>query len=184
MLFAVGLEALFTFIRTFVDEQQVGSVGAFFLVYGLVAIGVRLLSSGRFDLLPQRPLISGAVVAYGAGFLVLATSESAVAMAAAGGLLGLGHGLLFPILTSQVVMRARETERGSAMAIFTSLFDLAVLTAAPTVGLIIDWRGYSTAFAALGVFIGLGLVVYLLWDRAVFATPPAAGTDASTQISQ
>ena len=167
MLFAVGLEALFTFIRTFVDERRVGSVGAFFLVYGGTAIAVRLLSSGRFDLMSQRPLISVAVLSYGVGFLVLAASDSSLAMAVAGGFLGLGHGLLFPVLTSQVVIRSRDAERGSAMAIFTSLFDLAVLTAAPIVGFVIDWKGYSTAFVGLGLFVAAGLVVYLLWDRKV-----------------
>jgi predicted MFS family arabinose efflux permease len=167
MLFAVGLEALFTFIRTFVDERQVGSVGAFFLVYGGTAIAVRLLSSGRFDLMRQRPLVSVALLSYSVGFLVLAASDSSFVMAGAGGFLGLGHGLLFPVLTSQVVTRSRDAERGSAMAIFTSLFDLAVLTAAPTVGFIIDSKGYSTAFVGLGLFVTTGLAIYLLWDRKV-----------------
>lgn len=183
MLFAVGLEAIFTFIRTFVDERQIGSVGGFFLVYGGAAIGVRILSSGRFDRVPQRPLISAAVLAYAGGFVVLAAAQTVAAVAASAGLLGIGHGLLFPVLASQVVVRARDAERGSAMAIFTSLFDLAVLTAAPAVGVTIDWRGYTTAFTGLGVFIGMGLVGYLLWDRAV--VPKGRGEiAASTEVAQ
>ncbi len=165
MLFAVGLEALFTFIRTFVDERQIGSVGLFFLVYGGVAIVVRILSSNRLDHIRQRLLIGIAVTSYGAGFLFLAAAASSAGVALAAALFGLGHGLLFPIMTAQVVHRARDAERGSAMAIFTSLFDLAVLTAAPVVGAVIDWRGYTTSFNGLAVFIGAGLVVYVAWDR-------------------
>lgn len=167
LLFAVGIEALFTFIRTFVDERQIGSVGGFFLAYGGVAIVVRLFSSGRLDVLPQLPLISAAVVSYAVGFAVLAAAGADGTMTTAAVFLGLGHGLLFPILTAQVVTRARAAERGSAMAIFTSLFDIAVLTAAPIVGVVIDWRGYSTAFAGLGAFIALGLGIYVMWDRAL-----------------
>jgi predicted MFS family arabinose efflux permease len=167
MLFAVGLEALFTFIRTFVDEREFGSVGAFFLVYGGVAIAVRIVSSGRLDRLPQLWLISGAVGTYGAGFLVLGLSAGASGLVLAGSLLGIGHGLLFPILTAQVVTRARPAERGSAMAIFTSLFDLAVLTAAPIVGIVIDWQGYTTAFVGLSLFVAVGLAVYVRWERAI-----------------
>lgn len=167
MLFAVGLEALFTFIRTFVDERQVGSVGLFFLVYGGAAIVVRILSSGRLDRLPQVPLVAIAVAAFGSGFGFLAAAESASGLVAGAALLGLGHGFLFPIVTAQVVTRSREAERGSAMAIFTSLFDVAVLTAAPVVGAIIDWKGYSVAFGAVGLFIGLGLVAYVIWERAL-----------------
>ena len=184
MLFAVGLEALFTFIRTFVDERQIGSVGGFFLVYGSAAISVRILSSGRFDRVPQRPLISAAVLAYAAGFVVLAAAQTAGAVTASAGLLGVGHGLLFPVLASQVVMRARDTERGSAMAIFTSLFDLAVLTAAPAVGITIDWQGYTAAFTGVGVFIGVGLVVYLLWDRTVAPKGTMGKFAASTQFAE
>ena len=166
MLFAVGLEALFTFIRTFVDERGVGSVGLFFLVYGGLAIAVRILSSGRLDIVAQIPLVAVSVSAYAAGFFVLAAAQSAVVMSCGAAFLGFGHGLLFPILSAQVVTRSRAAERGSAMAIFTSLFDLAVLTTAPVVGAIIDWRGYAAAFVALGVVITSGLVVYVLWERA------------------
>ncbi len=172
MLFAVGLEALFTFIRTFVDEREIGSVGLFFLVYGGVAIVVRILSSGRLDRFPQLPLVAVSVVAYAAGFAFLAAAGSAGGLAAGAVLFGLGHGLLFPILTAYVVTRSREAERGSAMAIFTSLFDLAVLTAAPTVGVIIDWRGYSVAFGAMAVFIVLGLVGYVYWERLLAGNRP------------
>lgn len=179
MLFAVGLEALFTFIRTFVDERQVGSVGAFFLIYGGVAIAVRIASSGRLDRMSHAWLIAPAVVAYGAGFLVLGLSSTAAALAAAAGALGFGHGLLFPILTSQVVTRARAAERGSAMAIFTSLFDLAVLTAAPAVGVAIDMWGYRTAFSSLSGLIIAGLLVYLMWDRSITEVEPIESVPVS-----
>ncbi len=165
LLFAVGLEALFTFIRTFVDERQVGSVGMFFLVYGGVAIAVRIMTSGRLDAARQLPLVAGAMGAYATGFFVIAGASVSTEFAAGASLLGLGHGLLFPIISAQVVSRARESERGSAMAIFTSLFDVAVLTAAPAVGAIIDWRGYAAAFNTVGVFLVAGIAVYVAWER-------------------
>ena len=172
MLFAVGLEALFTFIRTYVDERRIGSVGMFFLVYGGVAIAVRLATSGRLDSPRQMSLITGAMGAYAGGFVVIAGAATATSLAIGASLLGLGHGLLFPIISAQVVSRARQSERGSAMAIFTSLFDVAVLTAAPAVGVVIDWRGYTTAFNALGAFLVAGIAVYVAWDRAVSRRGP------------
>lgn len=70
------------------------------------------------------------------------------------------------------------------MAIFTSLFDLAVLTAAPAVGVMIDVKGYTTAFAGLGTFIGAGLLVYLLWDRAVHPNGQTGSPAVSAEITQ
>ncbi len=167
LLFAAGIEALFTFIRTYVDERQIGSVGAFFLVYGGVAIVVRLASSSRLDKLQQLPLVVVSVVAYAAGLIGLGVAGTSVQMGVAAACLGAGHGLLFPILTAQVVTRSRDAERGSAMAIFTSLFDFAVLTAAPVVGVVIDWAGYTTAFVGVGVAVLLGLAVYTAWEHAL-----------------
>lgn len=167
LLFAVGLEALFTFIRTYVDVRGTGSVGAFFLTYGGVAILVRVASSAGLDRLRQRPVIVVSVTLYAMGLASLGWAGSEFQMGVAAVLLGAGHGLLFPVLTALVVSRARDAERGSAMAIFTSLFDLAVLTAAPVAGAVIDWRGYTAAFVGLGVFVAAGLVVYVAWDRAL-----------------
>lgn len=164
LLFAAGLEVLFTFIRTYVDERGIGSVGGFFLAYGGTAIIVRIFSSSRLDRLPQLPLavLSMTVFAIGLAGLGLATVSAHVTLAAT--CLGLGHGLLFPIFTAQVVNRARDAERGSAMAIFTSLFDLAVLTAAPIAGWVIDWRGYTTAFVGVATVVVVGLVGYAIWE--------------------
>ncbi len=169
LLFAAGLEALFTFIRTYVDERGIGSVGAFFLVYGGVAIVVRLTTSSRLDRFQQLPLIVGSMSLFAIGIIGLGLASSLNEMIAASACLGIGHGLMFPIITAQVVTRARDSERGSAMAIFTSLFDLAVLTAAPIVGVVIDTSGYTTAFVGTGVAVALGLVFYTAWERAIAA---------------
>ena len=119
------------------------------------------------------------MAAYAAAFAVLAVAVANPGFVAGAALFGLGHGLLFPILSSQVVTRARATERGSAMAIFTSLFDFAVLIAAPIVGAAIDWRGYTAAFGGLSVFIAVGLVGYVFWDRAVVREADLAATQVS-----
>ncbi len=172
LLFASGLEVLFTFIRTYVDEREIGSVGAFFLFYGGVAIVVRIASSSRLDRLQQLPLVIVSVIAYAGGLIQLGIAGDSVRMGAAAVLLGAGHGLLFPILTAQVVTRSRDAERGSAMAIFTSLFDLAVLVAAPAAGVVIDWAGYTAAFSGVGVVVLVGLVGYTLWERALTRQEP------------
>jgi predicted MFS family arabinose efflux permease len=82
---------------------------------------------------------------------------------------GLAHGAVFPILTSQVVARARTAERGSAMAIFTSIFDIALLIAAPAVGFLIDGFNYGLAFGCVAIALGMGAAVYAIWDRRMVA---------------
>ena len=106
---------------------------------------------------------------FATGIIGLGLADSLNEMILSSVCLGMGHGLMFPIITAQVVTRARDSERGSAMAIFTSLFDLAVLTAAPIVGVVIDASGYTTAFVGTGVVVALGVVLYTAWERTISA---------------
>jgi predicted MFS family arabinose efflux permease len=174
LFFSIGLETLFTFTRTYVADRGVGSTGLFFGVYGLAAASMRILGGRYYDRIPQRPLVVGALVAYGLGLALLAVagSESVLVGAAVAG--GAAHGVVFPILASQVVNRARTAERGSAMSIFTSIFDIALLMAAPVVGLLIDGFSYRLAFGAVSLALGGGAVVYALWDRRLVAAEVAA----------
>ena len=167
---SIGMETIFTFTRTFVANRGVGSTGLFFGVYGVTAASMRIFGGRHYDRIPHRPLVGGALLAYGAGLLLLGVAESATMVALAGFAAGLSHGAVFPILTSQVVSRARTAERGSAMAIFTSIFDIALLVAAPAVGFLIDGFSYRLAFGGVAVAVSAGAVLYGWWDHRITST--------------
>lgn len=165
LFFAVGLEALFTFTRTFVDDRQVGTAGLFFATYGIVAASTRIAGGPLYDRMPHRLLLTVSIAAYGVGLGFLAIAQSAVVLVIAAIVTGASHGAAFPLLSSEVVNRARVNERGSAMATFTALFDIALLAGTPVVGFLIDGFGYLVAFAAAGAAISAGALVYRAWDR-------------------
>lgn len=167
LLFSVGLESLFTFTRTFVDERQVGTAGMFFAIYGITAAVTRIAGGQMYDRVPHRPLLVGAIAAYGLGLVAMGVAQSALILGLAAMITGTAHGAAFPILSSEVVNRARVSERGSAMATFTSIFDLALLAGAPAVGFLIEGFDYLVAFAAAGVVLLVGAVTYRLWDRRI-----------------
>lgn len=171
LMFSMGMETLLTFMRTYVDSRRIGSLGAFFAVYGGMAVLARLGGGSRYDALPHRLVIVLGVVAQGVGLNLLALANNTATMLAGAFLMGLAHGGVFPILSSQVVARARTAERGSAVATFTSLFDGALLVVAPVVGFLIDWGGYGPAFSTLGVVLAFGAAVYAAWDRRLVAAP-------------
>jgi len=164
LCFAIGLETVFTFTRVYVDARQVGTAGLFFGVYGTTAAATRLLGGSRYDSLPQRPLIVLSILAFAVGLALMAIAESAFVLAAAAFMAGLAHGAIFPILTSQVVHRSRTAERGSAMSIFTSLFEVSVLLAAPAVGFLIDDFSYRVGFGAAALALVAGAIAYAFWD--------------------
>jgi len=171
ILFGAGLETIFTFTRTMVDERRVGTVGLFFGVYGAVAIAGRVAASSRFDRAPQRALLVSSIAAIGAGIVLAGSATRLSTFMVAAALSGLGHGLSYPILSSQIVSRARAAERGSAIAIFTSIFDVALFTVTPLVGLTIDLSGYPAAFGGVGIAVVAGALVYAWWDRSLRPSP-------------
>ena len=174
LLFSIGLESLFTFTRTYVDTRQVGTAGMFFGAYGVSAVITRIVGGRRYDRVPHRALLVSAVTFYGLGLVVMAVAQTAPMLVLAAVASGTAHGAAFPILSSQVVTRARVAERGSAMSIFTSIFDVAILFGTPVVGFLIEGLGYLVAFSFTGVTLGLGALVYLIWDRWLTAVPPTA----------
>jgi predicted MFS family arabinose efflux permease len=167
---SIGLETIFTFTRTFVADRGVGSTGLFFGVYGVTAASMRILGGRHYDRVPHRPLVAGALLAYGAGLVLLGLAGSAPMVALAGFAAGMAHGAIFPILTSEVVSRARTAERGSAMAIFTSIFDIALLLAAPSVGFLIDGFDYRLAFGVVSIVLVAGAAIYAWWDHRISST--------------
>ena len=163
--FAIALSAYWAFIKTFVETTGFGTVGAFFSAYAWSAIALRIVG-GR---LPQKVGLQRVLVpALGAaagGLVLISVAGSSSAVVAAGILCGIGHGYAFPILSAMVVNRAKDAERGTAISLFTALFDLGLLIGAPTFGALVRGTSYPVMYATAAVWLVAATIVYRLWDR-------------------
>jgi len=165
--FALAVGSYFTFLKTYVlSPEGAGTVGAFFGPYTIAAIALRLFFGKLPDRFGTRTMLIPAVACTGIGVLVLAGASTAWVVGLAGVLCGIGHGYAFPILSAMVVTRARPSERGTALASFTALFDLGVLVGGPVLGLVLQLTNYTAMFATAGALTFAGLVVFVLWDPA------------------
>lgn len=164
-MFSLVLTGYFTFLRTFVDETGIGSVGAFFAFYAGTAIALRLLFAWLPARVGEKRVLVVAFVALVAGFVVLARAGSSVDVVVAGVLCGAGHGYSFPILFGFAVTRASDENRGSAIAFFTALFDIGVFVGAPLLGAIIKRFGYPTMYGVAAVVLTVATAIYFPWDR-------------------
>jgi MFS family permease len=176
--FSLVLTGYFTFLRTFVDETGIGTVGAFFAFYAGTAITLRLLFARLPARIGEKRVLLPSLVALVAGFLVLARAGSATDIAVAGVLCGIGHGYAFPILFAFTVTRAAPEIRGSAIAFFTALFDIGVLVGAPALGAVIEGAGYSAMFTTAAVTLAAATALYFAWDRrwTTWSSPTTAGS--------
>lgn len=170
-MFSFVLTAYFTFLRTFIDETGLGTVGLFFATYAGSAIALRVFLGWLPDRVGQKKVLVPALVMLAAGFFVLAYASTAWEIGLAGLLCGTGHGFAFPILFSFTVTRAPVADRGSSVAFFTALFDIGTLAAGPILGLIITAGGYEPMFVFCGIALLVATAVYLAWDRSYDDSP-------------
>jgi len=161
----VVLTGVFVFVKRFTMETGAGSVGAFFSAYTGAAIAVRIVGGRLPDRVGPKRVLVPALLALAVGFLFLARAGDAREVLAAGVLCGLGHGFAFPTLSSLVVSRAREVERGAAIAVLTTLPDVGALLGAPSLGWIIELSGFGAMFTTAAAVLTLGVAAFALWDR-------------------
>lgn len=164
--FAMGLAAYFVFLKTYLlDAPAVGTMGQFFTTYAIAAVALRL----GFGWVPERVglirVLVPSMVVTAIGLVTIAMATSPIHLIAAAIACGVGHGFAFPILSALVVTRARPDERGSAVALFTALFDLGVLVGGPTFGLIVKLGSYPATFGFAAVLVAAVGVAFGLYER-------------------
>jgi MFS family permease len=128
---------------------------------------MRLAAATLPDRFGYRPVLIPTFLGLVVLFVLLAATETVALFVVAAALGGFGHGIVFPILSSEAVNRSRVNERGSALAFFTALFDISTLVVVPLVGAIIDGPGYTAAFNSVAVLLVLALLAFGIADRRV-----------------
>ena len=167
VVFTLSLNAYFTFLRTFVDESGIGTVGGFFAAYAGTAILARVVGGWLPDRIGAKRVLYPALLLFAIGFVVLATASTDSSVAIAGALCGIGHAYAFPILYALSFGRALSGDRGSASAIFTGLFDVGTLVGGPLLGALVTWFGYSAMFFSAAGWVVAGSIVFGLWEGDV-----------------
>jgi MFS family permease len=161
---SIALTGYSTFMRTYVDDTGIGSVGLFFAAYASTAVVLRLFGGWVPDRVGRAWVLYPALGAIAAGYLTLTLGSSMTSTVAAGVLCGGGLGYTFPILFASVVERSSTEERGSAMAAFTAFLDAGALVGSPTLGWVILHFGYGAMFTTAAVVVIVASVAYAAWD--------------------
>lgn len=164
-VFSFVLTGYFTFLRTFIDEVGIGSVGLFFAFYAGTAIALRLAFAWLPARIGEKKVLFPALAAIAIGFVLLARVQTPTDIAIAGVLCGAGHGYAFPILFGFTVTRSPAAVRGATLSFFTALFDIGVLIGGPVLGIIISVSGYPAMYSFAAIAMTIGTVVYWRWDR-------------------
>src|SRR5258705_8011921 len=100
------------------------------------------------------------------GLLVLWSATSPDMARAGAALSGCGFALVFPALGVEAVRAVAESDRGSALGLYTAFLDLALAITGPMAGFIIGNWGYSAIFLYGSVAAACAFI--LIFSRARF----------------
>jgi MFS family permease len=165
LAFAFALTAFFIFLKTWVLELGEGSLGEVFTWYAGTAIFLRLFLGHIPERFGYLRVLFPALVLTTLGLASLAFADSSFDLNVAGVLCGAGHGYAFPIISALVVKRARPENRGSAVAMFTALFDLGALIGGPSLGYIARGPGYPAMFVTASLVCLAATALFGLLER-------------------
>lgn len=164
--FAMGLAAYFVFLKTYLLEApQLGTMALFYGVYALAAVLLRALFSWVPERYGMMRVLIPSMLISAAGLVVLALASGPLHLILSASLCGIGHGFAFPITSALVVTRAQPEERGSAIALYTALYDLGLLLGGPSFGIAVKLAGYPWTFALAGALVCASTIVFVIWDR-------------------
>lgn len=170
LLFGAPVAVFLSFATVVAEGRGLANPAVLWFTYAGGAATVRLLGARLPDRLGPRNLVAPSMAAYVGGLVAMAFAATPTTLMLAGLLAGLGHGYVFPVVMAQAVQRASLRLRGTAVAMFTALFDLAILLFTPLFGAVADASSDGAMFAlaaliAVAGLAGWGLLEHLLHPR-------------------
>jgi MFS family permease len=148
------------FIALYGASIGFGRIGPFFLAFSAAAIITRLGLGDLSDRYGRKRIIFPSAVLIGFNLFWIAALDSYWAFIASGFVAGLGQGLIFPALSTYIIDFLGRNNKGLALGLYLSLFDVGMGLGSPVFGWISDVFGYRPMYVVAGCLILLSTIVF------------------------
>jgi len=150
------------FIALFGRSAGFGRVGPFFLAFSLAAILTRAGLGDVSDRVGRKRVIVPSACVISLNLLLISQVRGYPLFIAAGFLGGLGQGFIFPALSTYVIDVLGPENRGLAISLYLTLFDIGNGLGGPLFGAVSDLAGYRAMYVAAGaLMLAAGLLFVL-----------------------
>jgi MFS family permease len=160
--FSLAMSSYVTFLEPYAHEKGFQRASIFFLAYSLAAVMLRTFGRTLPDRIGPRRMLVPALASLGAGLYLVARLDAFAGLGVAGLLCGMGHGYLFPILSSMAIEGTDRHRRGSAMSFFTAVFDLGQMVGPLALGVVAEAAGYPAMFLTALAAVAGSLVGWVI----------------------
>lgn len=155
-LLALMMGGAFTMYSSFLanlSRERLGtvSISIFFSAFSAVAILSRLFLAGRLDRSSPRLLATGSFLLITTSYALSLVFTQAWVLIPMGLLYGLGHSILFPLLSSLMVSSGSQNEKLGLNNLFASVNTLGNILWATSLGALADFTGLGTVFGLYGL---------------------------------
>lgn len=181
----LGFSVPGVFLQPFIQQQGLGRVRDYFLLYAAVAFVARFV----FRNLPARwgapRVISLGLVLLGGGTIAFSAVNQPLMLAIPAVVGGIAHAIVYPAVVTESVLNFPRRYRGLAMTVVLAMVDLGGLIGYPLAGGLItlgrSWGmpEYEVMFALIGGMISVAAAAYT-WLQAV---GPARRGDWTTRVA-
>ena len=160
--------SVLNFIALFGNSIGFERIAPFFMTFSVAAILTRIGVGDISDRYGRKRVIFPSAIVIGLNLFWIAGIHSYTWFLVTGFIAGLGQGLIFPALSTYVIDFMGRANKGLALGLYLSLFDVGMGLGSPFFGWISDISGYRWMYAIAG---GLILVLTCVFSFKAPAIP-------------
>jgi MFS family permease len=153
--------AVIYFIAVFAKSIGLEKVGLFFVVFSLAAILTRFRLGDLSDRFGRKTVILPAALIISLNLFLISRIGSPPLLLATGFIGGIGQGLIFPALSTYIIDFMGRGNKGLAISIYNSLFDVGMGIGSPFFGWISDVMGYRRMYVVAGLFLLSATAIFM-----------------------
>jgi MFS family permease len=150
------------FIALFGKSISLHRVGPFFVAFSAAAILTRLGFGDLSDRYGRKKVIFPSACLISLNLIAISQVKSFPFFVANGFIAGLGQGLIFPALSTYIIDILGVENKGFALSLYLSLFDIGMGLGSPFFGWISDLYGYRAMYIAAGAILFSFNILFLL----------------------
>lgn len=166
LLFYSGYALVFFFLAGYARKLGVANPGLFFTLSTVGEIGIRLMAARLFDRVNKTAAAGLTLLFLSAGYLFLAQVKEAVWFFTLGGLLGLGWGVVMPVLNALLFDRSRPKLRAFNTNLGLQMFQGGFFIGPLAGALVLHRGGYDILYLfCVGLALAAGGMIFLIPAR-------------------
>jgi MFS family permease len=139
------------FIALFSRSIPVGRIGPFFLTFSIAAIFTRLFFSDLSDEYGRKKILGPSILIISLNLVLISFAGSLWVLVLAGFIGGFGQGLIFPALSTYVIDTYGRLNKGFALSLYLTFFDVGMGLGSPLFGMVSDLWGYRWMYRLAGL---------------------------------